>query len=128
DRSRIERAQPLLQLQGAEERRRHRHLLVEHEPDQERQRLGGDQPVGLVVPGEVESVRRRGIAHGSILALRGTSLGMADPIQKTEDIVAEAERGKSERTPWLVLGGVQIAVGVLVVLVLALAFAAYLLA
>jgi len=55
-------------------------------------------------------------------------LDMADPIEKTEDLVAEAERGKSERTPWLVLGGVQIAVGALVVLVLALAFAAYLLA
>ena len=53
---------------------------------------------------------------------------MANPIQKTEDIVAEAEQGRSERTPWLVLGGVQIAVGALVVLVLALAFAAYLLA
>ena len=53
---------------------------------------------------------------------------MAAPIQKTEDIVAEAEQGRSERTPWLVLGGVQIAVGALVVLVLALAFAAYLLA
>ena len=53
---------------------------------------------------------------------------MADPIEKTEDLAAEAERGKSERTPWLVLGGVQIAIGALVVLVLALAFAAYLLA
>ena len=53
---------------------------------------------------------------------------MADPIQKTEDVVTEAEQGRSERTPWLVLGGVQIAVGILVVLVLALAFAAYLLA
>jgi hypothetical protein len=53
---------------------------------------------------------------------------MADPTEQTDDLVTEAERGKSERTPWLVLGGVQIAVGALVVLVLALAFAAYLLA
>ena len=53
---------------------------------------------------------------------------MADPIQKTEDIVTEAEPGGVTRTPWLVLGGVHIAVGALVVLVLALAFAAYLLA
>ena len=55
-------------------------------------------------------------------------LDMADPIDKTEDLVAEAERGRSERTPWLVLGGVNLAVAALVVLVLALAFAAYLLA
>ena len=53
---------------------------------------------------------------------------MADPIEKTEDLAAEAERGRSDRTPWLVLGGVNLAVAALVVLVLALAFAAYLLA
>ena len=53
---------------------------------------------------------------------------MADPIEKTDDLVAEAERGRSERTPWLVLGGVQIAVAALVVLVLVIAFTAYLLA
>jgi hypothetical protein len=53
---------------------------------------------------------------------------MANPIEKTEDLAAEAERGRSERTPWLVLGGVNLAVAALVVLVLALAFAAYLLA
>src|ERR687897_255281 len=28
---------------------------------------------------------------------------MADPIDKTEDLATEAERGTSERTPWLVL-------------------------
>jgi hypothetical protein len=53
---------------------------------------------------------------------------MADPIEKSEDLVAEAERGRSERTPWLVLGGVQIAVAALVALVLVIAFTAYLLA
>ncbi len=53
---------------------------------------------------------------------------MANPIEKTEDLAAEAERGRSDRTPWLVLGGVNLAVAALVVLVLALAFAAYLLA
>ena len=53
---------------------------------------------------------------------------MANPIEKTEDLAAEAEQGRSERTPWLVLGGVNLAVAALVVLVLALAFAAYLLA
>ena len=53
---------------------------------------------------------------------------MADPIEKTEDLAAEAERGRSERTPWLVLGGVQIAVLALVAVVLAIAFTVYLVA
>ena len=53
---------------------------------------------------------------------------MADPIEKTQDLAAEAERGRSERTPWLALGGVQIAVAGLVAVVLAIAFMAYLLA
>ena len=53
---------------------------------------------------------------------------MADPIEKTEDLVTEAEQGRSERTPWLVLGGVHIAVAALVAVVLAIAFTVYLLA
>ena len=53
---------------------------------------------------------------------------MADPLEKTQDVVAEAERGRSERTPWLALGGVHLVVAALVVVVLAIAFTAYLLA
>jgi hypothetical protein len=53
---------------------------------------------------------------------------MANPIEKTEDLATEAEQGRSERTPWLVLGGVNLAVAALVGLVLVIAFAAYLLA
>jgi hypothetical protein len=53
---------------------------------------------------------------------------MNDPIEKTEDVIGEAERGQSERTPWLVLGGVHVIVAALVGVVLAIAFAAYLLA
>lgn len=53
---------------------------------------------------------------------------MADPIQKTEELVEEADRGRSERTPWLVWGGMHLVVGALVVVVLTLAFSAYLLA
>ena len=41
------------------------HLLVEHEADEERERLGGDQLVRLGVPGEVQRV-----GHDSILARR----------------------------------------------------------
>jgi hypothetical protein len=53
---------------------------------------------------------------------------MADPIEKTEDLVEETERGQSERTPWLALGGVHVIVGALVLVVLVIAFTAYLLA
>jgi hypothetical protein len=53
---------------------------------------------------------------------------MADPVDETEDLAVEAERGQSERTPWLVLGGVHLAVAALVAVVLAIAFTVYLLA
>ena len=53
---------------------------------------------------------------------------MADPIEKTEELVEEVERGQSERTPWLAIGGVHIAVAALVAVVLAIAFTVYLLA
>ena len=46
---------------------------------------------------------------------------MSDPVQ-------EAEQGKSERTPWLVLGGVQLAVAAVVAVVLGIVFAVYLIA
>ena len=53
---------------------------------------------------------------------------MADPKEKTEELVAEAERGRSERTPWLVLGGVHVVVIAVVAVVLAIVFTVYLLA
>ena len=53
---------------------------------------------------------------------------MPEPIEKTEELAAEAERGRSERTPWLVWGAMHIAVGALVAVVLAIAFVAYLIA
>jgi hypothetical protein len=53
---------------------------------------------------------------------------MPEPIEKTEELVQEAERGRSERTPWLVWGGMHLVVGALVAVVLAIAFVAYLLA
>ncbi len=38
---------------------------------------------------------------------------MTDPVHKIEEKIVElereAERGESERTPWIVLGGIQIA-------------------
>jgi hypothetical protein len=53
---------------------------------------------------------------------------MTDPIQKTEELVSEADRGRSERTPWLVLGGVHVVVAALVGVVLAIVFTVYLIA
>jgi hypothetical protein len=53
---------------------------------------------------------------------------MPDPIEKTEELVDEAERGRSERTPWLVWGGMHVVVGALVAVVLAIVFTVYLLA
>ncbi|HUH15450.1 MAG TPA: hypothetical protein VML35_06165 [Gaiellaceae bacterium] len=53
---------------------------------------------------------------------------MPNPIEKTEELVEEAERGRSERTPWLVWGGMHLVVGALVAVVLAIVFTVYLLA
>jgi len=41
------------------------------------------------------------------------------------DLLVEAQRGRSERTPWLALTGVTIVVGVLVVAILAVALIVY---
>jgi hypothetical protein len=53
---------------------------------------------------------------------------MTDRKDKAERLLAEAEHGRSERTPWLVLGGMQIVVLVIVAVVLAIVFTVYLLA
>ena len=55
----VERAEPLLQLQRSREGGLHRHLLVEGEADQQRQRLLGKQHVCFLVAGEVQ-----GVGHG----------------------------------------------------------------
>ena len=54
--------------------------------------------------------------------------GVAHPVETTKDLAAEAEAGRSERTPWIALTGVTIGVGILVVVVLVLAFLVYYLA
>jgi hypothetical protein len=57
---------------------------------------------------------------------------MEHPVEKVEEKVSElaveAERGKSARTPWLVLGGVHLVVLAVVAVVLGLVFTVYLLA
>jgi hypothetical protein len=42
-----------------------------------------------------------------------------------KDLLEEAQRGRSERTPWLALTGVTIAVGVLVAVILVAALIVY---
>ena len=51
-----ERPEPLAQHVRSHERLLDRHLLVEREADQQRERVVDQQPVGLVVAGEVQPV------------------------------------------------------------------------
>ena len=54
--------------------------------------------------------------------------GMTDPVEKTEALVEEAERGRSARTPALAISGVTLAVAALFLVIGGLAFLVYLLA
>jgi hypothetical protein len=45
--------------------------------------------------------------------------------ESPRDLVEEAQRGRSERTPWLALSGVTIVVAILVVVILVAAFLVY---
>jgi hypothetical protein len=45
--------------------------------------------------------------------------------ESPKDLVREAERGRSERTPWLALTGVTLAVGAFVAVVIAAALIVY---
>lgn len=53
---------------------------------------------------------------------------MADPVEKSENVVEEVDRGRSERTPFVLWGGMHLVVGALVAVVLAIVVIAYLLA
>jgi hypothetical protein len=53
---------------------------------------------------------------------------MTDTKEKAEHLLREAERGRSERTPWLVIGGMHVVVLVIVAVVLGIVFTVYLLA
>jgi hypothetical protein len=57
---------------------------------------------------------------------------MSEPLHKAEDKVEElaheAAEGQSARTPWLILGGIQLVLMVIVAVVLAIVFTVYLLA
>jgi len=76
------------------------------------------------LPERAPSVRSHGINHQR----HGYVPVMTDPHERDEDVMAEVERGGSERPPWLAPGGVYVAAAMLVGVVLAIAFTVYLLA
>jgi len=51
--------------------------------------------------------------------------GVAHPVETTKDLAAEADRGHSARTPLIAVTGVTLAVGVVVLVVLAVALILY---
>ena len=51
--------------------------------------------------------------------------GVAHPVETTKDLAAEAERGRSARTPLIAVTGVTLAVGVVFAVVLAVALILY---
>ena len=50
---------------------------------------------------------------------------VAHPVDTAKDLGAEAKAGRSERTPWIILGGVTATVGVVVALVAAAVLVLY---
>ena len=50
---------------------------------------------------------------------------VAHPVVTAKDLGAEAQAGRSERTPWIILGGVTATVGVVVALVAAAVLVLY---
>lgn len=50
---------------------------------------------------------------------------MAEPVEKPKEVVRETARGRSDRTPWLALGAVQLTIAVAVALVLLVVGLAY---
>ena len=55
-------------------------------------------------------------------------MDVKNTVDKTTELALEAERGRSERTPWLALGGVATAITVVLVIFGAIALTIYWLA
>jgi hypothetical protein len=51
--------------------------------------------------------------------------GVAHPVETTKELAAEAERGRSARTPLIALTGVTLAISVVVMALLAVALVLY---
>jgi hypothetical protein len=50
---------------------------------------------------------------------------VAHPVETVKSLEAEAEAGRSERTPWIILGGVTATIGVVVAIVAAAVLVLY---
>ena len=50
---------------------------------------------------------------------------VAHPVDTAKDLGAEAQAGRSERTPWIILGGVTMTIGVVVAVVAAAVLVIY---
>ena len=55
-------------------------------------------------------------------------MDVKNPVEKTSDLAAEVERGRSARTPWLALGGVATTITIVLVIFGAIALTVYWLA
>ena len=56
---------------------------------------------------------------------KDVAAGVAHPVETTKDLAAEADRGRSARTPLIAVTGVTIAIAVVVAIVLAVALILY---
>jgi hypothetical protein len=56
---------------------------------------------------------------------KDVATGAAHPVETSKGLAAEADRGRSARTPAIALTGVSIAVGVIVAVILAVAITLY---
>ena len=56
---------------------------------------------------------------------KDVATGVAHPVETTKELAAEAERGRSARTPLLAVTGVTIVVGVAFAILLAIALVLY---
>ena len=50
---------------------------------------------------------------------------MADPVEKTKELAAEADRGRSPRTPLIAITGITLILGVVVGIVVAVGLVLY---
>ena len=50
---------------------------------------------------------------------------MADPVEKTKELAAEADRGRSPRTPLLAITGVTVVIGVIFAVLVTVALVLY---
>jgi hypothetical protein len=66
--ARADRAEPLEEHLRPGECLLNRNLLVEREADEQRHRVAHEEPIGLVVSGEVQSVRALGDRHAVMVS------------------------------------------------------------